>query len=230
MCPVMSPVILAATSVTPEPPPPRIPAGGPVRKETMTPSRPRVFGPLARNEVLEFETATDVSALFKERPFDFTVSQSFTASMVKLKPYVVPSGSLYFGSSGSGLQLSLRFWDTPIYWRMWEHMAGEANSTGRFSVGPSLVASLKWDYLRKYTEFGVFGGLRIEGSWSKAWESRRGRERSLTMFAGLAAHAVFLSEKGLKGWSKPEPHGAEINFQLGFRFGPWVKREDDRRP
>ena len=230
MSPVMSPVILAAPSTdqaggtqSAEPPPPRIPAASPLRKETLTTSRPRVYGPLAKNEVLDFDTATDVSTL-KKQPFDFTVSQSFTASMVKLKPYVVPSGSLYFGSSGSGLQLSLRFWDTPIYERVWKHMAGEANSTGRFSVGPSLVASLKWDYLRKYTEFGVFGGLRIEGSWSKAWEGRSGRERSLTMFAGLAAYAVLLSEKGLKGWSKPDPHGAEINFQLGFRFGPWGKR------
>jgi peptidoglycan hydrolase-like protein with peptidoglycan-binding domain len=227
----MSPVMLAAPSASraggtqsAEPPPPRIPPGRSVRKVTLTHSRPRVYGPLAANEVLEFETATDVSALLKEQPFDFTVSQSFTAAMVKLKPYVVPSGSLYFGSGGSGLQLSLRLWDTPILPRVWEHMAGEANSTGRFSFGPSLVTSLKWDYLRKHTEFGVFGGLRIEGSWSKAWEGRSGRERSLTMFAGLAAHAVFLSEKGAKGWSRPDPHGAEINFQLGFRFGPWGKR------
>ena len=191
----------------------------------MTPSRPRVFGPLARNEVLEFETATDVSALFKERPFDFTVSQSFTASMVKLEAV---------RRSQRVALLRLQWIGTPAFAPLLGHAdllahVGAHGRRGQFHrplLGRAvLVASLKWDYLRKYTEFGVFGGLRIEGSWSKAWEGRSGRERSLTMFAGLAAHAVFLSEKGLKGLSKPEPHGAEINFQLGFRFGPWGKRE-----
>jgi hypothetical protein len=134
---------------------------------------------------------------------------------------VVPSGSLYFGSAGSGLQLSLRFWDTPIHPLVWRHMAGEANSIGRLSIAPSLVTSLRWDYLSKHTEFGIFGGLRIEGSWTKSWEGNGGRERSLALFAGLAAHAVFLSEHGARGWSRPDPHGAEIQFQVGFKFGPW---------
>ncbi|WP_395707906.1 hypothetical protein [Reyranella sp.] len=203
------------------PPAPRVPPGHRGQKKTLTRSSPHVYGPLAANEVVEFETATDVSALLKERPCEFAVSQSFTASVVKLKPYVVPSGSLYFGSAGSGLRASLRFWDTPIKEWMWKHMAGEANSTGRLTIAPSFVSSLMWDYVSKHSEFGVYGGLRIEGSWSKSWEGRRGRERSLTMFAGMAAHAVFLSELGPRGWSKMHPHGGEISFSLGFRFGPW---------
>ena len=231
MSPVMAPLNVPAPSPdqtgstqSAAPPPPRVPAGHRGQRRTLTRSCPRVYGPLAANEVVEFETATDVSALLKEQPFEFSVSQSFTAAVVKAKPYIVPSGSLFFGSSGSGLRASLRFWDTPIYERTWQHMAGEANSTGRFSVAPSLVTSVMWDYLRKHTEFGIFGGLRVEGSWSKSWEGWGGRERSLTMFAGLAGNAVFLSEHGPRGWSKMHPHGAEIQFQLGFRFGPWGER------
>lgn len=208
------------------PPPPRVPSGQRSTRKTLTKAQPRVYGPLAANEVLEFETATDVSALLKERPFEFSVAQSFTASMVKLKPYVVPSGSLYFGSAGSGLRASLRFWDTPIKEWMLKHMAGEANSPGRLSIAPSFTTSLMWDYVTKQTAWGIFGGMRIEGSWTKTWEGRRRRERSLTMFAGMAAHAVFLSERGLHGWTRMHPHGAELSFSLGFRFGPGKAPED----
>ena len=65
------------------------------------------------------------------------------------------------------------------------------------------------DKLDRRTPEIAEGGMRIEGSWSKAWEGRRGRERSLTMFAGMAAHAVFLSDHGLRGWTRMHPHGAD---------------------
>src|SRR5262249_41544847 len=164
----------------------------PGKTRQLSESQPKVGGPLARNEWGKFEAATEFAAVLKERPFEFQVVHTFTAAFVKLAPYAVFSGSLFFGSGGkSGLQASIQTWDTPGYEHEGKNRAGEAGSTAAFSIAPELIGSLLWSYGEEHPELELFAGMRFGASWTRQWRSRRGREQALTIFTGFALGAVF---------------------------------------
>ena len=221
---VASPDETGSAPKTPPPSPEHLTGRGAAVTCQLSESQPKVGGPLACNEWGKFESATEFAAVLKKRPFEFQVVHTFTAAFVKLAPYAVFSGSLFFGSGGkSGLQASIQTWDTPVYEHEWKNMAGEAGSTAAVSIAPALIGSLMWGYGDKHPELELFAGMRFGASWTREWRSRRGREQALTIFTGFALGAVFVGGEGLRGWWRMHPHGGGGRYLLGFEFGPGSK-------